>query len=618
MAIFRKLRQRHIKIILSAILFIVGLILQNTIEVSSGYIWLAVYLPAYLIVGYDTIFKAIRNIFKGNFLDENFLMSIATIGAFVIGEYPEGVAVMLFYQIGEIFQDRAVGKSRKAISELMDIRPDYANLKTENGENTVSPFDVKVGDTIIVKAGEKIPLDAVVTKGETSLNTSMLTGESLPKAVSAGDEILSGMVNIDGVIEAKVTKEFGESTASKILDLVENAGNNKSKSENFITKFARIYTPIVVISALLLAVIPPIFDGLWQVWVYRALTFLVVSCPCALVISVPLSFFGGIGNASKNGILIKGGNYIDGIAKINTIAFDKTGTLTKGNFKVKEINAVIDKQELLEMTAYAESQSTHPIAKSIVSEYNKPIDHGRINAIKEIAGGGIEAIIDGKSVLVGNQKLMTKYGIDFNVKEDIGTVIYVAIDKRFAGSIVVADEIKPEAKIAIDKLNNMNIRTIMLTGDNDKIGKAIAKELCIGKVYTELLPTDKVEKVEEILAEKNTKLAFVGDGINDAPVIKRADIGIAMGGVGSDSAIEASDIVLMTDEPTKIIDTIKLARYTIKIANENIWFSIIIKVAVLVLSALGMCPMWLAIFADVGVAIIATLNAIRTLNHKLK
>lgn len=613
-----KNQKEILRISVSIIIFIVGMIIQSV--QNNKVVTLFVFLCGYILIGYDVLYRAVRNILKGKIFDENFLMTIATIGAFVIGEYPEGIAVMIFYQVGELFQSIAVDNSRKSISELMDIRPDYANLKSGDEIVKVDPFDVNVGDIIVIKPGEKIPLDSVVIDGVSTLNTSALTGESLPKEVFLGSELLSGSVNINGVITAKVSKEFSQSTASKILELVENASNNKSKSENFISKFASVYTPIVVIVAVLLAVVPSLIWGGWNEWVYRALTFLVVSCPCALVISVPLSFFGGIGNASKKGVLVKGSNYLEALSATETIVFDKTGTLTKGVFKVQEIKTEgIDKEKLLEITAHAECFSSHPISQSIMSEYAKEIDKSRVGSVEELAGLGVKAIIDGLEVLVGNGKLMRKFEIDFEFEEQAGTTLHVAIEKKYRGSILIADEIKKEAKSAIEYLKEIGIKkTVMLTGDSKSIGEKVGKELGIDEIYSELLPTDKVQILEKLLEQKSEKgkLLFVGDGINDAPVLARADVGIAMGGVGSDSAIEASDVVLMTDELSKIADTIKVSKKTLQIVNQNIVFSLVIKIGVLILGALGVANMWHAVFADVGVSVIAILNSVRALKYK--
>ena len=543
-------------------------------------------------------------------------------GAFGIGEFPEAVAVMLFYQIGELFQSYAVDKSRKSIASLMDIRPDYANIYRNGKIEKVNPDEVKIGDTIVVKPGEKVPLDGHIIEGKTTLDTKALTGESLPKQATEGEEVLSGCINIDGVIKVEVTKEYGESTVSKILDLVENASSKKSRSENFITKFAKYYTPIVVIIALILAIFPPfIIPGAnFSDWIYRALAFLVVSCPCALVISIPLSFFGGIGGASKMGVLIKGSNYLEALANIEIAVFDKTGTLTKGVFEVQKINPVgVSKDELLKITAYAENFSNHPISKSIKKAYNKPVDENQIVNYQEISGLGIVAKIGNKDVIVGNEKLMEEEQIEFTKSTDVGTILYIAIQGKYSGNIVISDKIKDDAKFTIEQLKKNNIKqTVMLTGDKKDVGENVAKQIGIDKVYTELLPDGKVEKVEELLKNKSPKgkLAFVGDGINDAPVLALADIGIAMGGLGADSSIEASDIVIMTDEPSKIVKAIKLSKKTMRIVKENIVFAIFIKIAVLILTALGLSTMWEAVFADVGVSIIAIINAFRALRTK--
>ena len=543
-------------------------------------------------------------------------------GAFGIGEFPEAVAVMLFYQIGELFQSYAVDKSRKSIASLMDIRPDYANIYRNGKIEKVNPDEVKIGDTIVVKPGEKVPLDGYIIEGKTTLDTKALTGESLPKQATEGEEVLSGCINIDGVIKIEVTKEYGESTVSKILDLVENASSKKSRSENFITKFAKYYTPIVVIIALILAIFPPfIIPGAnFSDWIYRALAFLVVSCPCALVISIPLSFFGGIGGASKMGVLIKGSNYLEALANIEIAVFDKTGTLTKGVFEVQKINPVgVSKDELLKITAYAENFSNHPISKSIKKAYNKPVDENQIVNYQEISGLGIVAKIGNKDVIVGNEKLMEEEQIEFTKSTDVGTILYIAIQGKYSGNIVISDKIKDDAKFTIEQLKKNNVKqTVMLTGDKKDVGENVAKQIGIDKVYTELLPDGKVEKVEELLKNKSPKgkLAFVGDGINDAPVLALADIGIAMGGLGADSSIEASDIVIMTDEPSKIVKAIKLSKKTMRIVKENIVFAIFIKIAVLILTALGLSTMWEAVFADVGVSIIAIINAFRALRTK--
>lgn len=592
------------------------------LSLNNEWLQIALFIISYIIVGGDVVKRAVKNIFKGQVFDENFLMSIATIGAFFIGEYPEGVAVMLFYQVGELFQSYAVGKSRKSIASLMDIRPDYVNVKKGDELVKVDPDEVQIGDIIVIKVGEKIPLDGKVIEGSSMIDTSALTGESVPREVEVGSDILSGCININGVITAEVTKEFGESTVSKILDLVENASSKKSNSEQFITKFARYYTPVVVIIAVFLAIIPPlVIDGAtFSDWIYRALAFLVVSCPCALVISIPLSFFGGIGGASKKGVLVKGSNYLEALAETEIVVFDKTGTLTKGVFNVQEIHPEgVSKEELLELTAHAESYSNHPISLSLKRAYSKEIDNGRISDVEEISGHGVIATVDGKKVMVGNIKLMKMMDIPYFKGELIGTIVHVAVNNKYIGYIVIADEVKEDSAQAIKELKEANIKqTVMLTGDNKSIGSKVAKELGLDKVYAELLPADKVEKLEELFSQKSKKgkLAFVGDGINDAPVLARADIGIAMGGLGSDAAIEAADVVIMTDEPSKIATTMKISKKTLKIAHQNIVFAIGIKIIVLILSAFGITTMWAAIFADVGVTIIAVLNAFRALNVK--
>lgn len=599
-------------------------VLATAVLLSLNNEWLeiALFIISYIIVGGDVVKRALKNIFKGQVFDENFLMSIATIGAFFIGEYPEGVAVMLFYQVGELFQSYAVGKSRKSIASLMDIRPDYANVKKGDELVKVDPDEVQIGDIIVIKAGEKIPLDGKVIEGSSMIDTSALTGESIPREVEVGSDILSGCININGVITAEVTKEFGESTVSKILDLVENASSKKSNSEQFITKFARYYTPVVVIIAVFLAIIPPlVIDGAtFSDWIYRALAFLVVSCPCALVISIPLSFFGGIGGASKKGVLVKGSNYLEALAETEIVVFDKTGTLTKGVFNVQEIHPEgVSKEELLELTAHAESYSNHPISLSLKRAYSKEIDNGRISDVEEISGHGVIATVDGKKVMAGNIKLMKMMDIPYFKGELIGTIVHVAVNNKYIGYIVISDEVKEDSAQAIKELKAANIKqTVMLTGDNKSIGSKVAKDLGLDKVYAELLPADKVEKLEELFSQKSKKgkLAFVGDGINDAPVLARADIGIAMGGLGSDAAIEAADVVIMTDEPSKIATTMKISKKTLKIAHQNIVFAIGIKIIVLILSAFGITTMWAAIFADVGVTIIAVLNAFRALNVK--
>ena len=612
------MKKRTIKIIIAFILFLIAICIPFPKE------WMkkGIYIVSYCIVGLDIVWKAVRNITRGKVFDENFLMTIATIGAFAIGEFPEAVAVMLFYQIGELFQSYAVDKSRKSIASLMNIRPDFANVKRDNQIIKVNPEEVKIGETIVVKPGEKIPLDGIIVEGNSLVDTSALTGESIPKEVGSGDEVLSGCINQNGLLTIKVEKEFGESTVSKILDLVENASSKKSKSENFISKFAKYYTPIVVITAVLLAIIPPFIlkDATFIDWLYRALTFLVVSCPCALVISIPLGFFGGIGGASKMGILVKGSNYLEALSKAEIVVFDKTGTLTQGVFKVQKIHPVdISKEELIELTAHAESYSNHPISVSIREAYGKEIKHNRIEKIQELPGLGVIAKVDEKEILAGNEKLMQQKKIQYSKCEEIGTIIYIAIENKYAGYIVIADEIKEDAKKAIKELKKNNIsKTIMLTGDKKEVGESVAKKLGINQVYTELLPDGKVEKMEKLLKETSQtgKLVFVGDGINDAPVLALSDIGIAMGGLGADSSIEAADIVIMTDEPSKIVNAIKISKKTMRIVKQNIIFAISIKVAVLILSAFGLSNMWEAVFADVGVSVIAILNALRVLKIK--
>ncbi len=603
-----------VKIIVSAILFAIGIIFEfgKTTE-------LVIFLSSYIIIGYEIIFKAIKNIFKGDVFDENFLMTIATIGAFGIGEFHEAVAVMLLYNVGEFLQDKAVEKSRKSITKLMDIRPDYANLKTEGGINKVSPSEICVGDEIIVKPGEKIPLDGIILEGESLIDTSALTGESVPRNMKEENEILSGMINKTGVLTVKVTKTFENSTVSKILELVQNASNKKAHTEKFITKFARIYTPIVVLLAVLIVAIPTLFikDALFSDWLYKALVFLVISCPCALVISIPLSFFSGIGGASKRGILVKGANYLEILNKIDTVVFDKTGTLTKGVFNVTEIVPVgeISKEELLEHCAYAESYSNHPIATSIVKAYGKDIDKSKIKGYTEISGNGIKASVNWETVLVGNSKLMIQEKIKYEEKAIIGTVVHVAIEGKYKGYIVISDVIKEDSKSAIKGLKQLGIKnTVMLTGDTKQIAEHIGEEIGIDKVVAELLPVDKVEELEKCM--KDGKVVFVGDGINDSPVLARADVGIAMGGIGSDSAIEASDVVIMTDEPSKIVTAIKIARKTRKIVIENIVLAIVVKLAAMTLGVFGIATIWEAVIADVGVTIIAVINSIRALQTK--
>lgn len=612
----RKQKRNVFRIAFAAVLFVVVWALP-----TDGVLRLLTFLVPYAIVGYDVVFEALRNIAHGQVFDENFLMSVATIGAFFVADYPEAVAVMLFYQVGELFQSIAVGKSRKSIAALMDIRPDYANVLRDGDVKTVSPEEVEIGEIIEIKPGEKIPLDAVVTKGETTVNTAALTGESVPVTCRVGDAVISGSVNQNGRIEARVTSVFGESTVSKILDLVENATSKKAKSENFITRFAKYYTPCVVFAALALALIPPLlFKQPFSVWVTRALTFLVVSCPCALVVSVPLTFFCGIGGASRQGVLIKGANYLETLSKAETVVFDKTGTLTNGTFTVVAIHPQqISERELLDLTATAESVSSHPIATSILKAYGEPIDKTRIGNIEELSGRGIHAMIDGKSVYVGNGVLMQSVGVDFHECKTVGTTVHVAVDGLYAGHIVIADTVKPDAKSAVEQLKASGIRKIvMLTGDSETVGQSVAKELGMDEAYTQLMPDDKVEKTEKLLAEKNTKstLAFVGDGINDAPVLARADVGIAMGALGSDAAIEAADVVLMDDKPAKLVTALKISRKTMRIVRQNIVFALSVKAVVLLLSAFGLASMWVAVFADVGVMILAVCNAVRAMRWK--
>ena len=610
------MKKRLRRIIISGLLFITAIF----IKFDPQWINTVLFLISYVIVGYDIIFKALRNILHGKVFDENFLMTVATIGAMIISEYPEGVAVMLFYQIGELFQSYAVDKSRKSIADLMDIRPDYANLKKGDDLIKVDPDEVHIGDYIVIKPGEKVPLDGRVVDGYSMIDTSALTGESVPREVQVGSDLLSGCININGLITAEVTKEFEESTVNQILDLVENASSKKSQSERFITRFSRYYTPIVVILAVLLAIIPPLLvpAASWNDWIYRALAFLVVSCPCALVLSIPLSFFSGIGGASRKGILVKGANHLEDLAKTETIVFDKTGTLTKGVFKVQEIQPLgISKEDLLELTAHAESFSNHPISSSLKEAYGKDIDTSKITETEEIPGHGIIATVGGRKVAAGNSRLMDRLNISYKEGQSIGTIVHVAIDNKYAGYILIADEIKDDAARAIKDLEKSHIEnTVMLTGDTENVANHVAKELGIKQVYSQLLPGDKVDKVEELLSQKSDheKLAFVGDGINDAPVLTRADIGIAMGGLGSDAAIEAADIVIMTDQPSKISTAIKISKKTLSIARQNAIFAIGVKVLVLILSALGLTTLWAAIFADVGVTIIAVLNSFRALN----
>lgn len=611
-------KQKHLltRIIVAAVLFFAGSFLQ-----LPEYVEMGVFLVCYAVVGWDIVWKAITNILHGQVFDENFLMTIATVGALILGEHSEGVAVMLFYQVGEWFQSYAVSKSRKSIAGLMDIRPDYANVERDGKLVQVDPDEVQIGDVIVVKPGERIPLDGTILEGSSALDTSALTGESMPREVEPGMEVINGCINQTGILTIQTTKEFGESTVAKILDLVENASDKKGRTENFITRFARYYTPAVVFAALALAILPPLITGQsFGTWIYRALTFLVISCPCALVISIPLSFFGGIGGASRIGVLVKGSNYLESLAHTEMVVFDKTGTLTKGSFAVSEVNPKGMKDtQLLELAAYAEDYSNHPISLSIKKAYGRKIDSGRITDVQESAGHGVRAVIDGKAVLAGNAKLMVKERIQYTPSTAVGTVVYLACDGKYAGCIVIEDEIKADAPAAIKRLKSAGIhKTVMLTGDADAVGKKVANRLGLDQAYTDLLPADKVDRVEELLKQKSEKgkLVFVGDGINDAPVLARADVGIAMGGLGSDAAIEAADVVLMTDEPSKIASVMKIARKTIRIANQNIVFALGVKFLVLILGALGYANMWAAVFADVGVSVIAILNAIRAMRVK--
>ena len=615
----KKQKKVLIRILVAAVLMIV--FSQLPVE---GYVRFLLFMIPYLVIGYDILKKAFKGILNRQVFDENFLMAVATVGAIVLGNYTEGVAVMLFYQIGELFQSYAVGKSRRNISELMDIRPDYANIERDGKLEKVDPDEVEIGSVIVVQPGEKIPIDGVVTVGKTTLNTSARTGESLPREAAPGDEVISGCINMTGVLKIRTTKEFGESTVSKILDLVENSSSKKSRSEHFISKFARYYTPAVCYGALALAVLPPLVRMLamglapeWGNWIYRALTFLVISCPCALVISIPLSFFAGIGGASREGILVKGSNYLETLAQTRYVVFDKTGTMTQGVFEVSGVHHnEMEEARLLEYAALAESASSHPISKSLQKAYGKAIDRSRVTDIEEISGNGVTAKVDGIPVAAGNAKLMERLGIPYKECHHVGTVVHMAVNGAYAGHILISDLLKPNAKEAITSLKHAGIeKTVMLTGDSKKVADQVAKELGIGEVYSELLPADKVSKVEELLKEKNAKakLVFVGDGINDAPVLSRADIGIAMGALGSDAAIEAADVVLMDDDPLKISKAIRIARKCMRIVYENIYFAIGIKVLCLILGALGIANMWLAIFADVGVMVLAVLNAIRVL-----
>lgn len=615
----KKQKKVLIRIIVAAVLIIAFSFLP-----LEGYIRFICYMVPYLVIGYDVLRKAIKGILNRQVFDENFLMAVATVGAIALGDYKEGVSVMLFYQIGELFQSYAVGKSRRNISELMDIRPDYANVEKDGELEQVDPDEVEVGTVIVVQPGEKVPIDGVITEGSSTLNTSALTGESLPREAKAGDEVISGCINMTGLLKIQTTREFGESTVSKILELVENSSSRKSRSENFISKFARYYTPAVCYGALALAILPPIVRILalglapeWGDWIYRALTFLVISCPCALVISIPLSFFAGIGGASHEGVLVKGSNYLETMAQTKYVVFDKTGTMTQGVFEVSGVHHnTIPEEQLLEYAALAECSSSHPISKSLQKAYGKPIDRNRVTDIEEISGHGVKAKVDGVEVAVGNAKLMKKMNLPYSECHEVGTIVHVAVDGTYAGHILISDQLKPHAKQAIQDLKRSGItKTVMLTGDMKRVADQVAAELGIDEVHSELLPADKVAKVEELLAKKGEKekLAFVGDGINDAPVLSRADIGIAMGALGSDAAIEAADVVLMDDDPQKIAKAIKISRKCLRIVYENIYFALGIKAICLILGALGIANMWMAIFADVGVMVIAVLNAIRAL-----
>lgn len=616
----KKQKGTLIRIIASAVLLAAAYTVSELVSMP-WWAELTVFLVPYGVIGWDILWRAVRNIAHGQVFDENFLMCIATVGAFALGEYPEGVFVMLFYQVGELFQSYAVGRSRRSVAEMMDIRPDYANIRKDGTLVRVDPEEIAVGDVIVVKPGERIPLDGIILSGSSTLDTAALTGESLPREAEAGDSVISGCVNLGGLLEIRVTKEFGQSTVSRILELVENSSSKKAKAENFITKFARYYTPCVVGAAALLAVIPPLaLGGEWGEWIQRALIFLVISCPCALVISVPLSFFGGIGGASKQGILVKGGNYLEVLSKTRYVVFDKTGTLTKGVFNVTAIHPdTCSEGRLLELAAYAESYSDHPISRSLRDAYGLDIDNSRIGEVRELSGRGVEAVVDGLTISAGNDKLMKEIGAEWHPCHKTGTTVHIAINKKYAGHIVISDEIKSDSKAAIKALKNIGVKkTVMLTGDAKEVGESAAAELGIDKVYTRLLPADKVMKVEELLKEKGEgkgsgALAFVGDGINDAPVLSRADVGIAMGAIGSDAAIEAADIVLMDDMPSKIAAAVKISKRTMRIVRQNIVFALSVKSAVMVLGALGIADMWAAVFADVGVSVLAILNAMRAL-----
>ena len=610
-----KQKKMLIRILISAVLFAVVMFIP-----FKGLIRLAAFLVPFGVIGWDVLWRAVRNILHGQIFDENFLMSLATVGAFFTGEYPEAVVVMLFYQVGELFQSYAVGKSRKSIATLMDIRPDYANIEKDGKTEQVSPEEVEVGSVIVIMPGERVPLDGVILEGNSAMDTSAITGESMPNDVQPGDDVISGCINQSGVLKVRTTKAYGESTVARILDLVENAGSKKAKTEKFITTFAKYYTPAVVIGAVLLAFIPSIITGDWIEWVHRAMIFLVISCPCALVISVPLSFFGGIGGASKSGILIKGSSYMEVLAKTEIVVFDKTGTLTKGVFNVTAVHPDhCSEMELLELAAMAEIYSNHPISHSLRDAWNQKIDESRVQEVKEIPGKGVQAFIDGRRVCVGNDKLMESEGAVWHPCHRVGTTIHVAVDGKYAGHIVISDEIKSGAADAIVSLKELGIKkTVMLTGDADSVGQSVAKELGIDEAYTKLLPEDKVTRVEELLKYKSDKgaLVFVGDGINDAPVLSRSDLGIAMGGMGSDAAIEAADVVLMDDKISRIADAIRISKHTLRIAGQNIVFALAVKIIVLALGALGMANMWEAVFADVGVSVIAVLNAMRALKSE--
>ena len=612
----KKQKRTLSRILLSAALLAVAALLP-----LNGWARLAVFLLPYAVIGWDVLWRAVRNIARGQVFDENFLMALATVGAFCVGEYPEAVFVMLFYQVGELFQSYAVAQSRKSIASLMDIRPDYANIEQDGALIPVAPEEVAVGSAIVIKAGERIPLDGVVLEGSSTVDTAALTGESLPREVQSGDDVISGCVNLSGVLTVQVTRPFAESTVSKILDLVENSSSKKAKAEHFITKFARYYTPAVVLAAVALAFLPPLFTAIsWTDSITRALNFLVVSCPCALVISVPLSFFGGIGGASRDGILVKGGNYLEVLARAEIVVFDKTGTLTKGVFNVTAIHPDdIPEARLLELAALAECYSDHPISRSLKEAYGKDIDASRVSGVEELSGRGVKAVVDGRPVCAGNDKLMEELGVKWHPCHRVGTTVHVAVDGIYAGHIVISDEVKEDAKAAVAALKALGVRkTVMLTGDAKAVGEAVAADLGLDEVHTQLLPADKVDRVESLLKQVSSKgaLAFVGDGINDAPVLSRADIGIAMGGLGSDAAIEAADVVLMDDKPSKLSDAISIARRTLSIVRQNIFFALAVKALVLVLSAVGLATMWEAVFADVGVSVIAILNAMRALKRK--